>query len=117
MSSAFSSPRPGAVPTSVSADNQTGTAYTLALGDAGEVVELNNASAITLTIPTNAAVAFAVGTVIELWQQGAGQVSISPAGGVTLRSPAGKTKLAVQYASAVLRQRATDEWCLEGNLS
>jgi len=101
----------------VTADNQTGTSYTLAIGDAGEVVELNNASSITLTVPPNSSVAFGVGTVIELWQQGAGQVTVSPGSGVTIRSPSSKTKLAAQYASATLRKRATDEWALEGNLA
>lgn len=101
----------------ITGNNQTGTSYTLALADAGEVVELNNAGGITLTIPTNGTIAFPVGTVIELWQQGAGQVTVSPAGGVTMRSPSSKTKLAGQYASATLRQRATDEWSLEGDIS
>ena len=39
-------------------NTQTGTTYTLALADKGKIVEMNNASANTLTIPTNASVAF-----------------------------------------------------------
>lgn len=105
------------LPTTITANNQTGTTYTPVLADAGNVIELNNAAAITLTIPPNSSVAFPVGTVVELWQQGAGQVTVAAGAGVTLRSPGGKTKLAAQYASAVLRQRATDEWCLEGDIS
>src|SRR3972149_3898550 len=64
---------------SVSVNNQTGTTYTLVIGDAGKVVEMNNAAAITLTVPTNASVAFAVGTVMEIWQQGDGQVKLGGA--------------------------------------
>jgi hypothetical protein len=101
----------------VIANNQTGTTYTLVLADAGKVVELNNAGVVTLTIPTNAALpGFPVGTVIELWQQGLGQVTVGGAG-VTIRAPAGKSHIAAQYGSATLRKRATDEWCLEGDIS
>ena len=44
----------------------TTTAYTLVLGDAGKYVTLSNAASITLTIPTNASVAFDVGTVVNV---------------------------------------------------
>jgi hypothetical protein len=100
---------------SVSTNSQTGTAYTLALADAGKVVEMSNASANTLTIPTNTTVALPVGTIIEVYQVGAGQTTIAAAGGVTLRAPNG-AKLASQYASASLRKRATDEWVLAGDV-
>ncbi len=38
----------------------------LTLADAGSQVEVNSASAIAVTIPPNASVAFAVGTVVEV---------------------------------------------------
>ncbi|MGB1278485.1 MAG: hypothetical protein ACPG5V_00880 [Vibrio cyclitrophicus] len=41
-------------------NTQTGTTYTLVLGDAGKVLTLTNASAITLTVPTHASVAFVI---------------------------------------------------------
>lgn len=100
----------------LTANSQTGTTYTLVLADAGKVVELTNAAAITLTIPTNASVAFPVGTVIELYQGGAGQVTVSTSASPGLRAPDG-AKLAKQYASASLRKRATDEWILSGNVT
>ncbi len=99
---------------SVSTNSQSGTTYTLVLGDAGLVVELNNASAITLTVPANSSVAFPVGTVLELYQQGAGQVTVAAAGGVTLRAPGG-AKTRVQYSTVSLRKRATDEWVVTGD--
>lgn len=103
----------------VVANNQTGTTYTLVLADAGKVVELNNASPVSLLVPTNAVAAFPIGTAVELWQQGVGQVTVAavtPAT-TTILAPAGKTHIAVQYGSATLRKRATDQWCLEGNIS
>jgi hypothetical protein len=93
---------------------QTGTTYTLVLGDANKLVTLTNASAITLTVPTNASVAFPVGTVINLYQGGAGQVTVSSS--ATLRSTPG-AKIRAQYAMAALTKIATDEWVLTGDLS
>jgi hypothetical protein len=93
--------------------------YTLVLSDAGKVIELDKATAITLNIPTNANVAFPVGTVIELWQKGAGQVNVAAVtpGTTTIRSPGGLTHIYGQYSGATLRKRATDEWVLQGDLA
>lgn len=93
---------------------QTGTTYTLALTDVAKVVSLTNAAAITLTIPTNATVAFPTGTQILLYQGGAGQVTVGGAG-VTLRSQGSKTKILGQYGVAGLLKVGTDEWVMFGN--
>ena len=55
---------------------QTGTSYTLVLSDEGKLVTLTSATAVTLTIPTNASVAFPIGTQIDLSQDGAGAVTV-----------------------------------------
>lgn len=96
---------------------QTGTTYTLALSDAHGVVELTNGSAITLTVPPNSSVAFPTGTKIALFQGGAGQVTIAPGSGVTLKSYDSALKLAGQEAGAVLIKVDTDTWRVEGNLT
>ena len=95
---------------------QTGTSYTLALTDVAKVVTLTNGSAITLTVPTNATVAFPIGTQILLYQGGAGNVTITPASGVTIRSDGSKLKLNAQSAVAGLLKLGTDEWVAFGNL-
>jgi len=95
---------------------QTGTTYTLVLTDAGKMVTLSNASAITLTIPTNASVALPIGAIINFEQLGAGQVTFAGAG-VTINSFDGNLKLAGQYAGAYLRKTATNTWTLIGNLT
>lgn len=100
----------------VAVNAQSGTAYTLALTDAGKMVEMSNASAITLTVPTNGSAAFPVGTQIDLLQTGAGTVTVGGAG-VTLQSNGSKLKLNGQYAAATLIKRATDTWVLIGNLT
>lgn len=101
-------------PDTIVSNVQTVLSYTLVLSDKSKAVEMNNAAANTVNIPTNASVAFPVGTVIEVFQAGAGQTTVAALSGVTLRAPDG-AKLAKQYASASLRKRATDEWVLAGN--
>jgi hypothetical protein len=95
---------------------QTGTSYTLALTDVAKVVTLTNAAAITLTVPTNASVAFPVGTQILLYQGGAGAVTIAGDSGVDVRNQAG-LEMGGQYAVAGLLKLDTDEWVAFGNLT
>lgn len=102
--------------TTVPENAQTGTSYTLVLADAGKLVTLSNASAITLTVPTNASVAFPTNTRIDIAQYGAGQVTVGGAG-VTLRSSGSKLKLTGQYSGATLWKKATDEWLLVGDIT
>jgi hypothetical protein len=94
---------------------QTGTSYTLVLTDHTKLVTLSNASAITLTVPPNSSVAFAVGSVIDLAQIGAGRVTVAQGSGVTINATPG-LKLRAQYSGATLRKRATDTWLLFGDL-
>ena len=95
---------------------QTGTTYTLVLTDAGKLVTLNNGSAIALTVPTNASVAFDIGDQINLLQLGAGQVTVAGDAGVTVSSEGAKLKLKDQYAIGTLVKTGTDAWVLVGNL-
>ena len=96
-------------------NTQTGTSYTLVIGDASKLVTLSNASAITLTVPANSSVAFPVGTKIDLAQLGAGQVTVAGAGGVTVNATPG-LKFVAQYSAATCIKTATDTWLLVGNL-
>ena len=102
--------------TTVPENPQTGTGYTLVLSDAGKMVTLTNASAITLTIPTHASVAFPTGTRIDIGQGGAGQVTVGGAG-VTIRSVGSRLKLVGQYSGATLWKKGTNEWWLIGEIS
>ena len=96
-------------------NSQVGTAYTLALTDANDVVEMNNAAANVLTIPTNAAVAFAVGTVISISMTGAGVTTITADTGVTLNGTSGGSEaMANIYDGVSIYKRATDIWIIQG---
>ena len=100
-----------------SVNAQTGTAYTLVIGDSFRPVTLTNAAAITLTVPTNASVAYKIGTQIPIVQMGAGQVTVAGDSGVTVNVNSAQTlKLTGQYAGATLIKLATDEWVVIGNM-
>jgi hypothetical protein len=82
--------------------------YTLALTDAGKVVPMNKSGAANLTVPLNATVQFPVGTVLYIYNMSSDDVTVAPAGGVTVRN-AGDI---VQYGQALLRKRDTNEWVM-----
>lgn len=96
--------------------NAQTASYTLVLTDEGKLIQQNVATANNLTVPTNATVAFPVGTQITIVSIGAGQVTIVPAAGVTINSAGGALKLRVQYSSGTLIKTATDTWLLVGDI-
>jgi hypothetical protein len=94
---------------------QTGTTYTPVLADNGKLVTLSNASAITLTVPTNASVAYATGAQINIQAIGAGQVTVVGDTGVTVNGTG--TALRAQWSAATLVKLGTDSWTLIGDLA
>ena len=103
-------------PRDVTIDTKT-IQYTLVTGDNSKFIELNFSGGNNIIIPTNTAQPFPIGAQIILSQYGAGQVTVVPDTGVTLRSSGGKTKTAAQYAMATLIKRGTNEWYLAGDLT
>ena len=101
---------------------QTGTTYTAVSTDQYQVlVTMSNASANAFKIPTNASVAFAVGTVITVMNIGAGTCTISAvtsgtttvlSGGATAASPT-----LAQYKSAACIKTGTDTWYVVGAIA
>jgi len=103
------------VKTAPQTNDQSGTSYTLILGDAQKTVYMNNASANTLTIPTNASVAFPTGTRIDIIQEGAGVTTITGDTGVTLNGvSAGSGAISAQYGGVSIQKRGTDTWIMCG---
>jgi hypothetical protein len=100
---------------------QTGTTYTFVLTDnRNKLITASNASAQTYTIPTNASVAFPIGSTINVIQIGAGQVTIQGNGGVTVASTgatATAPKLRAQYSAATIIKVGTDSWYVVGDLA
>ena len=89
---------------------QSGIAYTLALTDAGGNVDMTNAAANTLTIPTNAQAPFEIGNKTWVTMAGAGITTIAGPG-VTLQKPAAKSlSISAQYERAELHKVAINTW-------
>ena len=108
-----------AVGQAVDLDRKTAD-YTLALTDAGKVIEINSGSDENVTIPPygtgGGQVAFPMGTQIVIVRLGAGAVTIVEGSGVTTRSDGDKNKIKSQYSSCVLIKHETNEWYVLGNL-
>jgi len=92
------------------------TARTLALSDARKYVRCTSGSAVTVTVPPQASVAWAADTEIVIEQSGAGQVTISAGAGVTLRTSL-TLKSASQYSAITLKRTASDIWTVGGERS
>ena len=95
--------------------------YTAVIDDAYQVlVPMNKATAVAFKIPTNASVAFPVGTAITILNKGAGLVTISATtSGTTTVLSAGATAAAptlAQYKTAVCIKTATDTWYVAGSV-
>jgi hypothetical protein len=91
------------------------SAYTLVLGDAGDHVYFTGGSTATLTVPTNASVAFPTGTTILVLNNNSGNLTISGAG-VTFQLANGTTgnRTVATKGMASLIKVATDTWWVTG---
>lgn len=101
----------------IAINDQTGTSYTLVIGDLGKLVRCANAAANTMTVPPNASVAFAIGDTITVEQTGAGVTTLVAGAGVTLNTPPlTSLALAGQRSMVTLVKVATNEWDVSGAL-
>lgn len=110
----------GLVTFTVNSDQTTD--YTAVLTDQYQVlVPMNKATAVAFKIPTNASVAFPVGTVITVLNKGAGTCTISAVtSGTTTILSAGATAASPtlgQYRSAACVKTATDTWYVIGAIA
>jgi hypothetical protein len=93
-------------------NNQTNTTYTLDASDNGRVVTLNNASAITLTVPTGLSAGFNC----MIIQKGAGVVTIAPANTVTVTNRSGGTKTGGQNAIVTIISISSNYFITGGDM-
>ena len=87
--------------------------YTLVAADNGQVVEMNKATANTLTVPSGV---FTAGQQVLITQYGAGQTTLAGSG-VTLRSDGGKLKINTQYSMATILFISPTEAYVSGDLA
>lgn len=96
--------------------------YTAVLDDAYQVlVPMNKATAVAFKIPTDASVAFPVGTAITVLNKGVGLVTISAVtSGTTTVLSAGAVAASptvAQYKSAVCIKTAANVWYVVGGIA
>lgn len=102
---------------SITEISQKTDSYTLgSLAERDTIIEINKASATTLTIPADADLNFPVGTTLDIIQTGSGQVTVAGANGVTVNATPG-LKLRTRWSSATLLKRAANTWLVYGDLS
>jgi hypothetical protein len=100
----------------ISINAQTGTSYTVIASDDSKMIEMNNASANTITVPNLSTIP--TGAKINIVQTGTGQTTIAAGANVTINGTPG-LKLRAQWSGATLIKRstgATDVWVLLGDL-
>jgi hypothetical protein len=97
---------------------QTGTTYSLVVGDATyKLVTCSNAAAITVTVPPSL---FAIGDTINIQQIGAGQVTFAQGAGVTITSTGATStapNLRAQFSAATVVCTAANTFTVIGDLS
>jgi hypothetical protein len=96
--------------------------YTAISADQYQVLEImNKATAISFKIPTNASVAFPIGTVLNVLNIGAGVCTISAVtSGTTTVLSAGAVAASptiAQYKSAACIKTGTDTWYVVGGIA
>ena len=100
-----------------SATVQTKTASaTLALADEGKFTYVNSTSALTMTIPANATVAFPIGTEMEFCRYNTGTVTFAAASGATLLSVDSVKTIGNRYGCVALKKILVNTWLLSGDL-
>lgn len=90
--------------------------YALVLDDAENMVALNKATAVVLTVPKNADVAYPTGTQVHVIQLGAGQASIVGDTGVTVLTRS-SLNLRDQYSVVRLTKLDSNLWAVDGSLA
>jgi len=96
---------------------QTGTTYTLVIGDKDKIVTADNAAAVTVTVPPSV---FSANDIINVQQIGAGQVSFAQGSGVTITSTGATStapKLRARYSAASVICTASNTFTIIGDLS
>ncbi len=95
---------------------QKTASYTLAaLSERDSIIEVDSTDPVTITIPTNSAVAFPVGTTLDILGINTGLITIAGDTGVTVNATPG-LKLRTQWSSCTLLKRGENSWVAYGDL-
>ena len=103
--------------TTLSFNAQTGTTYTLVIGDLGKLVTTSNASPVTVTVPPSV---FAAGNIINVQSIGVGLTTFAAGAGVTITSTgasAAAPVLRARYSACTIICTASNVFTIVGDLS
>lgn len=90
--------------------------YTLAMSDAGSVVDMNFAGANTITVPNDTVLPLPVGVVIDVTASGAGATTIAAGSGASIvKAAADSFTISGQHKTARLRKIAANTWRVSAN--
>jgi len=96
---------------------ESGTTIDPVLGDANGFIYCTSGSGVGIEIPNNSVEAFPVNTRISFFQMGAGQLTFTAAGGVTINyADIYVNKSHGQYSLVTAIKTATNDWLLTGTL-
>lgn len=93
--------------------NTRTSSYTLVASDRGKIIEMNVASANTVTVPSESGIGgvnYPIGTQIIVTQIGTGQTTLLAAGGVFLKTITAGPATTTRYSSLILYKRASNDW-------
>ena len=97
--------------------NTTSSTVYLSNSHAGKLIKCTRAvGTCTISIRSNSVANIPTGTEIEIVRYGAGEVTISPASGVTLYSKDNARSIASRYGAVSLKKMGTNEWWMVGDL-
>lgn len=96
--------------------NSKSAAYTTVLADAGKHIYYNSSSAYTVTIDSNANVAYAVGTALTFINMGSGNVTIAITSDTLTMAGTGSTgsRTLAQYGMATAIKLTSTTWIISG---
>jgi hypothetical protein len=97
----------------VAQNTVSGTTYSLSANDDTRILKFTNASGITVTIASGLSSTFSCMAV----QLGTGQITFTPASGVTRNAPLSATKTAYQYGTATLLALSANNFLLTGDVT
>lgn len=101
----------------VTIDEKT-ISYTIALNDVNKLIKVNSSSNLEVLIPVHSSVNFPIGSRLEIYRAGTGEVTIAAVSGsgVVVRSKLNNNRISTQYSGAMITKIGTDEWHLIGDL-
>lgn len=95
------------------------TTYTLGVSDTGKAIVLSSSSPVTITIPNDSTLEFAIGQTFIIIQNGTGTVTIAGAVGVTVNGAAITSSINIteRYGVATLIKISNNSWIVFGNVA